>query len=566
MLDCGVVLDNIVVFVVIRPACKYHSAAACVECLDSRKLGIGVNPRIGLCRFETAGGSGEDNCLVFAVSAGSDEVSGGAQRNGTHAVLRCEVAEVAHGVFVVACDILVVVGGIDADVHELVCVLNIELKGLGEGVFVAALLDDCCHGHGGDTSLVGSPLERYLKRAAGRNGVAGLVNADAHTADGVGQCLDRCVGGLAVEHGGRQGKLLARYGGGGAAHEAGHAELEHFADPNGSGDCKVAVGLGYTHEVVAVAGSKLSGQQSCCELGRIVPGVDDLAGVCNDLNLADGVGLVGIGHGDLNIECLGDGGEGRAHHAAVDGVAELKVLVLGRVHASFTDGLVDALLAEVIGDDNITGVVCVAPLALVVILVVCRSDMPALVKSHDVVLVAGVVAACAYLTFAVADLDHVDAGVDNTVPVGKVGECAEGRTGVVELAYGVDTLGLAEQCIVCLHACVGGLVVERLVVAGHDTFGVEGVDMTRAARPSHLKAADGDNAGVGAVEVCDLVLVFLPALLAVGGRKIHVVQGTLGVGCTGGIKVVRVVGECDKLDICALGQVLYIVKSRVERA
>ena len=564
MLYRGVVQDNIEVFVVIRPACENHRAAVCVERPDGCKLIGGVGLGVCLRRFETAGGSSEDNCLVFAVSAGSNEVGGGAQRNGAHAVLRCEIAEVAHGVFVVACDILVVVGGVDADVHELVCVLNIELKRLCEGVFVAALLDDCSHGHGGDTSLVGSPLERDLEGAACRNGVAGLVNADAHAADGVGQCLDRCVGGLTVEHGGRQGELLARYGGGGAAHEAGNAELEHFADPNGSGDCKVAVSLGYTHEVVAVAGSKLSGQQTCCELGGIVPSVNDLAGVCNDLNLADGIGLVGICHGDLDIECLGNCGEGGAHHVSVDGVAKLKVLVLGRVHASFTDGLVDALLAEVVGDDNITGVVCVAPLALVVILVVGGSDMPALVKSHDVVLIAGVVAACAYLTFAVADLDHVDAGVDNAVPVGEIGEGAEGGAGVVELAYRIDTLGLAEQCIVCLHACVGGLVVERLVVAGYDTFGVEGVDMTRAARPSHLKAADGDNAGVGAVEVSDLVLVFLPALLAVGGRKIHVVQCALGVGGAGGIKVVRVVGECDKLDVCALGQVLYIVKSRVE--
>ena len=40
--------------------------------------------------------------------------------------------------------------------------------------------------------------------------------------------------------------------------------------------------------------------------------------------------------------------------------------------------------------------------------------------------------------------------------------------------------------------------------------------MAGTAGPSHLKAADGDNAGLRIVEVCDLVLVFLPALLAVG--------------------------------------------------
>ena len=52
---------------------------------------------------------------------------------------------------------------------------------------------------------------------------------------------------------------------------------------------------------------------------------------------------------------------------------------------------------------------------------------------------------------------------------------------MVKLADGIDTLGLAEQCIVCLHACVVGLVVERLVVAGDNAFGVEGVDVTGAA-------------------------------------------------------------------------------------
>ena len=90
--------------------------------------------------------------------------------------------------------------------------------------------------------------------------------------------------------------------------------------------------------------------------------------------------------------------------------------------------------------------------------------------------------------------------------------------------------------------------------------------MTGTAGPSHLKAADGDNAGLRIVEVCDLVLVFLPALLAVGGRKIHVVQGTLGVGCIGGIKVVGVVGEGNKLNIRAFRQILHIIQCAVKRA
>ena len=69
----------------------------------------------------------------------------------------------------------------------------------------------------------------------------------------------------------------------GTTKRTGDAELERFAYPNGSSDCKVTVSLGDANEVVAVAGSKLSCQKTCCEFVRIVPSVNDIAGVCNRL-------------------------------------------------------------------------------------------------------------------------------------------------------------------------------------------------------------------------------------------------------------------------------------------
>src|SRR5699024_888767 len=96
---------------------------------------------------------------------------------------------------------------------------------------------------------------------------------------------------------------------------------------------------------------------------------------------------------DVDADILGDLGDNGAQQLAVEGVVDLQVLVLGGVDPPVADGLVDALLGEVIGQDNVAGVVGVAPLALVVVLIVGGSHVPALVQGHDVLLIAGVVAA-----------------------------------------------------------------------------------------------------------------------------------------------------------------------------
>ncbi len=223
------------------------------------------------------------------------------------------------------------------------------------------------------------------------------------------------------------------------------------------------------------------------------------------------------------------------------------------------------MLGEVVGQDDVAGVVGVAPLALVVVLVVRRGDVPALVEGHDVVLVARVIAARADLALTVADLDHGDARVGDGIPEREVAERAERGAGVVELADGIGTLSLVEQGIVRLHAGVVGLVVERGIVAGDDAGGVEGVDVAGAAGPRHLEAADGDDVGLAGVEGGDLVLILTPELLAGRGGEAHVIERALGVGGGGGVEVVGVVGESHELDVRARGQAPDIVQSAVER-
>ena len=292
----------------------------------------------------------------------------------------------------------------------------------------------------------------------------------------------------------------------------------------------------------------------------------DLAGVDDDLHLGYGVGGIGVEQGDLEIQGLGDLLDDGAQQHAVDGVTDLQVLVLGGVDPVSPDGLVDALLGEVIGQDHVTGVVGVAPLALVVVLVVGGSQMPALVQGHGVLLVAGVVAAGADLALAVANLDQLDAGVDDGIPVGEVGEVAEGGAGVVELADAVDALGLAQQSVVGLHTGVGGLVVQDTVVAGDDAGGGEGVDVAGAAGPGHFEAADGDDLALAGVEVGDGTLVGGPQLLAVGTCQAHVVQGSLGVDGGGVVKVVGVVGEGHEIHIGTLGQGADVAQSGLQGA
>ena len=453
--------------------------------------------------------------------------------------------------------------GVNADVNQRIGILHIQLDGLGEGVLLAVLLHHGSDGHGGDTGLVGRPLEGDVQGAAGSDGVAGLVDADGDAAaDGVAQGLDGGVGALAVKEGGGQGQLLARNGGGGAADQVGDAQLQALAHPHGGGDSQVAVFLSDADEVVAVIRGQGDGESAVLQLGGIAPGVGHLAGVDYYFHLSDGIGGIGIVNADLDVQLLGNRRDVGAHHLTVDGVAQLQVLILGGVHTHGADGLVDALLGKVIGEDNVAGIVGVAPLALVVILVVGGGQVPALIQGHDVLLIAGIVAAGADLAFAVTDLHHVHAAVDDGVPIAEILEVAEGGAGVVELADGVGALRLAQQGVVGLHACVVGLVVQGSVVAGDHAGGVEGVDMAGTAGPGHLEAAQGHHgAAICGVEGGDGVLIGLPAVAGVGILdQGGVIESALHIGVILGIEIVGVVGEGHELDVGAVGDVLDIVQ------
>src|SRR5699024_7525640 len=116
-------------------------------------------------------------------------------------------------------------------------------------------------------------------------------------------------------------------------------------------------------------------------------------GVDHHFHLGDGVGAIGVVCADVDGDILGNIGNNGTQHLAIEGVVDLQVLVLCGVDAIVPDGLIDAFFREVVGQDHITGVVGVAPLALMVVLVVGGGHVPALVQGHDVLLIAGVVTA-----------------------------------------------------------------------------------------------------------------------------------------------------------------------------
>ena len=567
MLDVRVVLDDGVILVVVGPAGEDHHTAVVVERLEGVQLVLGIGLRILLGCFQTAGRSRQDDGLVLGIAAGRDEFLAGLQRDCTHGIGRSQFAEVAHGVLIVACNVFVVVRGVNADVDKLACVKHIELDVLGERVLLAVLLDHSRDPDGHDAGLGRGILEFHILRAACSQRVTGGIRADGFVADGIGDGLDGSGLCLTVEERGGDGQLFVGNRGGRAALSLGDAELERFADPDGSGHGQIAVALGDADEVIGVLRRQFHADGALGEICGTVPGIGDLAGVDDQLDLGDGIGAVGIVEGDLEVQLLGNVDDG-AHHVAVDRVVQIEVLVLGGVHTARSERFVDAGFGEVVGQDDVTGVVGVAPLALVVILVVGRGDVPALVERHDVLLVAGIIAACADLAFAVADFDHVHTGVNNSIPITEVNEVAERRARMVELADGIDALCLRQKLVVGLQASILGLVVERRVVAGDDAGGVEGVDMAGTAGPRHFKARNGDHfARVGRVEGCDSVLVGRPAVAGIGILdKRRVIQSRFDVGVILAVEVVGMVGECDEVNVRIVRQRLDIRQCAVQRA
>ena len=69
-----------------------------------------------------------------------------------------------------------------------------------------------------------------------------------------------------------------------------------------------------------------------------------------------------------------------------------------------------------------------------VVLVVCGRYVPSLIQSQDILLIAGIISAGADLSFAVAYLHQEDMVIGLGIPVGEIGEVAEGISGMVELA------------------------------------------------------------------------------------------------------------------------------------
>ena len=566
MLDVRVVLDDGVILVVVRPTGEDHHTAVVVERLDGVQFFCGIGLGVSLRCLQPAGRSRQDDGLVLGIAAGRDEFLAGLQRDCTHGIGRSQFAEVAHGVLIVACNVFVVVRGVNADVDKLACVKHIERDVLGERVLLAVLLDHSRDLNSHDAGLCRGILEFHILRAAcsQRDGIRHA--ADGFAADGIGDGLDGSGLCLTVEERGGDGQFFVGDRGRRAAFSLGNAKLERFADPDRRGHGQIAVGLGDTDKVIGVLRRQFHADGALGEICGTVPGIGDLAGVDDQFDLGDGIGAVGIVEGDLEVQLLRNVNDG-AHHVAVDRVVQFEVLVLGGVHTACSERCVDAGFGEVVGQDDVAGIVGVAPAALVVILVVGRGDVPALVERHDVLLVAGIIAACADLAFAVADFDHVHTGVNDRIPITEVNEVAERRARMVELADGIDALCLRQKLVVGLQACILGLVVERRVVAGDDAGGVEGVDMAGTAGPRHFKARNGDLAAcIFRIERSDRVLIGFPGFLAVFRRLAHVVERALGVGCAGLVKVVGMVGERDEVNVRAFRQRLDIRQCAFQRA
>ena len=566
VLDGRVFLDDIVILVIVGPAGENHHAARSVERLDRVQLSLGIGLGILLGCFQTAGRGRQDEGLVLGVAASRDELLAGLQRDCTHGIFRSQLTEVAHGVFIVACNIFIVVRGVNADVDKLACVKHIERDVLGERVLLAVLLDHSRDPDGHDAGLGRGILEFHILCTACGQRVTGGIRADGFVADGIGDGLDGSGLCLTVEERGGDGQFFVGDRGRRAAFSLGNAKLERFADPDGSGHGQIAVALGDADEVISVLRRQFHADGALGEICGTVPGIGDLAGVDDQFDLGDGIGAVGIVEGDLEVQFLGNVDDG-AHHVAVDRVVQIEVFVLGGVHTACSERCIDAVFGKVVGQDDVAGVVGVAPAALVVILVVGRGDVPALVERHDVLLVAGIIAACADLAFAVADFDHVHTGVNDRIPITEVNEVAERRARMVELADGIDTLCLRQELVVGLQASILGLVVERRVVAGDDAGGVEGVDMAGTAGPCHFKARNGDHAAcIFRIERSDRVLILIPEILARRAGKAHVIERALGVGCAGLVKVVGMVSECDEVDVRAFRQILDIIQCAFQRA
>ena len=135
--------ECIILLIVIRPPRQHQRAAGGVEGGEGTDLririgGVGIPQGVAV----PAGGHGEDDGLVLAlhVLTGSEQIRAGVELDGAYRIVCGQVAEVAHGIIIVACHILVVVGGVNANVHHLGGILDIQSHIHGVGILRALLL------------------------------------------------------------------------------------------------------------------------------------------------------------------------------------------------------------------------------------------------------------------------------------------------------------------------------------------------------------------------------------------------------------------------------------------
>ena len=153
------------------------------------------------------------------------------------------------------------------------------------------------------------------------------------------------------------------------------AQIESAAEPDRCCDDEITVCLCDSDKVVSVLDRQFRCDVALCEFFRIVPGIGDRTVVDDEFDLLHGIAAVRIIHRDLRNELLRHVFfcEDSTHLFAVGEVGQFKVLVFCRIDTESSDRIIDAFFGEVFSQDDVTGVIRVAPASLVVILVVGRS-------------------------------------------------------------------------------------------------------------------------------------------------------------------------------------------------
>ena len=210
------------------------------------------------------------------------------------------------------------------------------------------------------------------------------------------------------------------------------ADCLHLTDPDRSGHGDIAVGLRQAQIVVGIACAQI-------ELHGGFPhrdgfGGSDDAAVDQNVHL-DRAGVGRVGKNRLQMDGILHvlAREDRSHFIVVQRVVDAEIVVLRRVDAAVSHCVVDIVSRQTVGHNDAARRVGVAPMALVVVLIVGRRDVPAEVERSGVFLVGREIAGGADRSLAVAHLDDGNELVDDLVVIGVVLERAEGRAGVVEL-------------------------------------------------------------------------------------------------------------------------------------